>query len=87
MWSASLARPNPVPAPRHGETHVRIGDRELPIASVMPRLSAPQNLTGCPALSVPCGFAAAGVPVGLQLIGHPFAESMLLRVAGVYECN
>jgi aspartyl-tRNA(Asn)/glutamyl-tRNA(Gln) amidotransferase subunit A len=76
---------NPVSAPRHGETHVRIGEQKLPIGSVMPRLGAPQNLTGCPAISIPCGFAATGVPVGLQLIGRPHDEATLLRVARAYE--
>jgi aspartyl-tRNA(Asn)/glutamyl-tRNA(Gln) amidotransferase subunit A len=43
------------------------------------------NLTGLPAISVPCGFNAAGVPVGLQLIGRPFFEDHLLRIAHEYQ--
>lgn len=43
------------------------------------------NLTGLPALSVPCGFTPEGLPVGLQLVGRPFAEADLLRVAWAYE--
>ena len=38
-----------------------------------------------PTLSVPCGFAADGLPIGLQLVGAPFAEAMLLRAAHAYE--
>ncbi|HWO43530.1 MAG TPA: Asp-tRNA(Asn)/Glu-tRNA(Gln) amidotransferase subunit GatA [Candidatus Eisenbacteria bacterium] len=45
----------------------------------------PANLAGLPALSVPCGFDAAGLPVGLQLIGRHFEESKLLRAAYAYE--
>ena len=43
------------------------------------------NLAGLPAISVPCGFTRAGLPVGLQLIGQPFREADLLAVARHYE--
>ncbi len=43
------------------------------------------NLAGLPALSVPCGFDARGLPIGLQLIGRPLAEETLLRAARAYE--
>jgi aspartyl-tRNA(Asn)/glutamyl-tRNA(Gln) amidotransferase subunit A len=43
------------------------------------------NLAGIPAISVPCGFSKAGLPIGLQLIGRPFAEDVVLRGAHAYE--
>ena len=43
------------------------------------------NLAGLPAISVPCGFTSGGLPVGLQLIGQPFAEADLLAIAQAYE--
>jgi aspartyl-tRNA(Asn)/glutamyl-tRNA(Gln) amidotransferase subunit A len=43
------------------------------------------NLAGLPGLSIPCGFTKAGLPVGLQLLGPPFEEERLLRVARMYE--
>jgi aspartyl-tRNA(Asn)/glutamyl-tRNA(Gln) amidotransferase subunit A len=43
------------------------------------------NLAGVPALSMPCGFSGEGLPIGLQLIGKPFAESTILRAAAAYE--
>jgi len=43
------------------------------------------NLAGLPAISVPCGFSAGCLPIGLQLTGRPFDESTLLRIADAYE--
>ncbi len=48
------------------------------------RYTAPFNLTGFPALSLPCGFSA-GLPVGLQIVAPPWAEDRLLRGAHAYE--
>jgi aspartyl-tRNA(Asn)/glutamyl-tRNA(Gln) amidotransferase subunit A len=45
------------------------------------------NLAGIPAISVPCGFSKEGMPIGLQLMGKPFNEEMLLRIAYTYEQN
>jgi aspartyl-tRNA(Asn)/glutamyl-tRNA(Gln) amidotransferase subunit A len=52
--------------------------------ALLTRFTNPFNALGFPALSVPCGFVA-GLPVGLQLVGPPFQEAMLLRVARAYE--
>jgi aspartyl-tRNA(Asn)/glutamyl-tRNA(Gln) amidotransferase subunit A len=43
------------------------------------------NLAGLPAISVPCGFTPDTLPIGLQLVGRPFEEETLLRIARVYE--
>jgi aspartyl-tRNA(Asn)/glutamyl-tRNA(Gln) amidotransferase subunit A len=46
--------------------------------------TVPANLAGIPGLSVPGGFVA-GLPVGFQLLGRPFDEAMLLRVAAAHQ--
>jgi aspartyl-tRNA(Asn)/glutamyl-tRNA(Gln) amidotransferase subunit A len=43
------------------------------------------NVLGLPAVSVPCGFSRNGLPMGLQLVGRPFEEETILRVAHTYE--
>ena len=47
--------------------------------------NAPFDVFGLPAISVPCGFTAAGLPLGLQIVGAPFAESTVLALAHAYE--
>ncbi|MFI6642670.1 amidase [Streptomyces sp. NPDC050504] len=49
------------------------------------RLSAPANVTGMPSLSLPVGRDAAGLPIGMQLMGPPLSEARLLRVGHAYE--
>jgi aspartyl-tRNA(Asn)/glutamyl-tRNA(Gln) amidotransferase subunit A len=56
-----------------------------PGAGMTARCTSPSNATGLPAMSVPCGFTAAGLPIGLQLIGRPFEEALLFQVAHGYE--
>ena len=48
-------------------------------------LTIPANLAGLPAISVPCGFDTAGLPIGVQLIGNVLQEQRLLQVAHQYE--
>ena len=74
-----------VTAPRIGQKMVTVGDREEPRLPLLARLTRPFNLGGLPAISVPCGFTSAGMPIGLQLAGRPFEEAAVLRVAHAYE--
>ena len=46
---------------------------------------APFNFTGLPALAVPCGFSASGLPLSLQIAGRAFEEATVLRVGHAYE--
>jgi len=47
--------------------------------------TVPVNLAGLPAISVPCGFASNGMPIGVQIVGKAFDEANVLRVAHAYE--
>jgi aspartyl-tRNA(Asn)/glutamyl-tRNA(Gln) amidotransferase subunit A len=82
---AILAPTVPVAAPRIAEERVRIGTEEETVRGALLRLNRPANFTGHPAISIPCGFTRARLPVGLQIIGRAFEETLLLRLAGVYE--
>jgi Asp-tRNA(Asn)/Glu-tRNA(Gln) amidotransferase A subunit family amidase len=75
----------PIAAPRIGEESVRIGGAEESVLIAMIRCTAPFNATHLPALSLPCGFTRAGLPIGLQIAGRPFDEATVLRVGNAYE--
>jgi aspartyl-tRNA(Asn)/glutamyl-tRNA(Gln) amidotransferase subunit A len=51
----------------------------------VPSFTGPYNLTGMPAISVPCGFTSKGLPVGLQLAGKPFDEPTVFRAAYTFQ--
>ena len=80
-----LAPTLPVVAPRIGEKEVVIGGEKETVRSALVRLNRPANLTGHPAISIPCGFTRAGLPIGLQLIGPRWSEARLLSIALAYE--
>jgi aspartyl-tRNA(Asn)/glutamyl-tRNA(Gln) amidotransferase subunit A len=67
----------------------RIGEKtEDPLQMYLSDIhTIPVNLAGIPAISVPCGFSHEGLPIGLQIMGKPFDEGMLLRVAYTFEQN
>jgi aspartyl-tRNA(Asn)/glutamyl-tRNA(Gln) amidotransferase subunit A len=54
-------------------------------ARLLTRFTAPFNLTGLPALAVPCGWSAEKMPIGLQIVGKQWSESKILRAGELYE--
>ena len=81
-----LATPTvPVAAARIGETMVTVDGQRLALLAALLRCVASFSAAHLPALSVPCGFTAAGLPIGLQLAGRPFDEATVLRVGHAYE--
>ena len=75
----------PEPAPALAEAKSGTTDDVVRRMGRFSRLTRPFNALGLPVLSVPCGFSAAGLPVGLQIVGCPFDESTILRLGHAYE--
>ncbi|WP_431512539.1 amidase [Variovorax sp. DAIF25] len=76
----------PFAATRIGETSVEIepGRPEDMLSAIM-QFTGVASLTGLPSLNVPCGFDPDGLPIGMQLIGRPFAEAALLRAGHAFQ--
>jgi aspartyl-tRNA(Asn)/glutamyl-tRNA(Gln) amidotransferase subunit A len=75
----------PITATPIGEPAVTIRGVDQPIYLALLRNTEPFNLTGLPALAVPCGFAQNGLPVGLQIVGRAFDEAGLLRLGDAFQ--
>ena len=74
----------PVPAPAIAELKQN-PDLLRPREMLLLRNTRPVNVWGLPAISVPCGFTSAGLPIGLQIIGPHWREDRLLQLAYAYE--
>jgi aspartyl-tRNA(Asn)/glutamyl-tRNA(Gln) amidotransferase subunit A len=75
----------PIPAPTIGSGTVRIGESQESVRNVTLRLTQLFNLTGHPAISVPCGLTRDGWPVGAQLVGRRHHTPALLDTAAAIE--
>ena len=80
-----LAPSTAVPAPKIGEDIVEVNGQTEHKLALMPRLTRPHNVCGIPTVSVPCGFSADGLPIGMQLAARPFEDALALQVAHAYE--
>lgn len=77
----------PIEAPKIGVQRVAVGGETQPVLNLLLRLTSPFNLTGMPAISIPCGFTSRGLPIGLQIAGRPFEEVKVLKAANAYEVH
>ena len=75
----------PEPAPPLAEAKSGTVDEVVTRMGRFSRLTRAISTLGLPALSLPCGFSADGRPIGIQLIGRPFDEALILRLAHAYE--
>jgi aspartyl-tRNA(Asn)/glutamyl-tRNA(Gln) amidotransferase subunit A len=75
----------PVAATRLGATTVKIGSSEEPVRNITLRLTQLFNVTGHPAITIPCGATAEGLPIGAQLVGRRGHTPALLAVAAAVE--
>jgi aspartyl-tRNA(Asn)/glutamyl-tRNA(Gln) amidotransferase subunit A len=88
IWSeidVLITPTTPNTAPRIGENTVRLGGRTEDVRIATTRLVRGFNLLGYPALSMPCGLSSAGLPIGLQIVGPPFEEGLVMKVGGALE--
>jgi aspartyl-tRNA(Asn)/glutamyl-tRNA(Gln) amidotransferase subunit A len=85
-FDAAFARVDLIVAPTTPNVAFKHGEKEDPLAMYLnDSFTIPANLAGLPGVSVPCGFSAAGLPIGLQIIGRAFDEATVLRAAHAYE--
>ncbi|GAA5061664.1 aspartyl-tRNA(Asn)/glutamyl-tRNA(Gln) amidotransferase subunit A [Thermocatellispora tengchongensis] len=92
-WTELFERVDLIAAPATPMTAVPAGQESAPwpdgtveaVSDAYVRLSAPANITGVPALTLPAGHDEAGLPIGLQLLGRALSESLLLSVGQVCE--
>lgn len=76
-----------IACPTSPTTAFKIGEKTSdPLAMYLNDVfTIPVNLAGLPGMSIPCGFDSSGLPIGLQLIGKPFGEETLFKVAAMHE--
>ena len=79
-YDVLLLPSTPIPAPPFAEI-----ENSASQAPALTRFTAPFNLSGIPALSVPCGFTKEGLPIGLQIVAGPWQEAKVLQAGHTYE--
>ncbi|MBI3302774.1 MAG: amidase [Deltaproteobacteria bacterium] len=76
-----------IPPQLHEARSAMIAGREVSLMAALISATCPFNLTGQPALTVPCGFTTSGLPLALQVVGNPFDEATVLQVGHAYEAH
>jgi aspartyl-tRNA(Asn)/glutamyl-tRNA(Gln) amidotransferase subunit A len=86
-FEAAFRRVDVLVAPTAPTPAFKIGEKtDDPLQMYLSDIfTVPVNLAGVPGISLPCGFSAAGLPIGLQVIGKPFDEETILRAAYAFE--
>lgn len=82
---ALVAPTLPATAARVGSGAVDLPSGRVDVVTAYLRCTAPVNVVGLPALSVPCGWDPDGLPIGLQVIGRPHADDDVLRIGHAYQ--
>jgi aspartyl-tRNA(Asn)/glutamyl-tRNA(Gln) amidotransferase subunit A len=85
-FDAAFAEVDLIVAPTTPNVAFKHGEKEDPLSMYLnDAFTIPGNLAGIVGVSVPCGFSAAGLPIGLQVLGRPLDEARVLRAAYAYE--
>jgi aspartyl-tRNA(Asn)/glutamyl-tRNA(Gln) amidotransferase subunit A len=81
-----VAPASAIAAPKIGTTHILEAreDRVDVVAAIL-RFTQPFNTTGQPAIAIPTSLSPDGLPIAMQIVGRPFGESEIIRVAASYE--
>jgi aspartyl-tRNA(Asn)/glutamyl-tRNA(Gln) amidotransferase subunit A len=82
---AVIAPVAPMPAVTIAESDVGNSHDAEAVIQRITRFTRPINYLGLPSLSIPAGFTRGGLPVGMQLVGRPFDEAMLLRIGAAFQ--
>ncbi|XP_069145920.1 fatty acid amide hydrolase isoform X3 [Solanum lycopersicum] len=72
-------------APRIPPSALKVGETDLQVSGNLMRFIITANLLGLPAVTVPVGYDKQGLPIGMQLIGRPWCEASILRLAAAIE--
>lgn len=75
----------PVAPPKIGTQSVPLAGVETPLSEAFCRYNAPQNMTGVPALALPCGFSKTGLPIAMQLVAGSGHEETILGIGAAYQ--
>lgn len=76
-----------IPAPPDKARSVTINGKEINLVEAIISATGPFDLTGQPALTLPCGFTDTGLPLALQIVGKPFDEATVLRIGHAYQVH
>jgi aspartyl-tRNA(Asn)/glutamyl-tRNA(Gln) amidotransferase subunit A len=76
-----------IPPPAHDARSVMIDGRETSLMNALISATCLFNVTGQPALTIPCGFTTGGLPIALQIVGKHFDEATVLQVGHAYEAH
>ncbi len=82
---AVIAPVSPLSAPTIAESDVGAGPNAGPLLQRLTRFTRTINYLGLPSLAIPAGFTAAGLPVGMQLIGRSFDEATILTIGAAFQ--
>jgi aspartyl-tRNA(Asn)/glutamyl-tRNA(Gln) amidotransferase subunit A len=83
---AALVLPTtPCTAPLTTQETMTLGGASRDVRDLLTRMTRLANLTGLPAITIPCGAGANGLPIGLQIVGRPMDEETVLAIAHAYE--
>jgi aspartyl-tRNA(Asn)/glutamyl-tRNA(Gln) amidotransferase subunit A len=85
QYDALLVPTTIIPAPFLDQKEVNIEGKTIEVYLSLSRLTTVFDITGLPALNIPAGFVDSKLPIGVQLVGRPFDESRILKIAYTYE--